>query len=63
MRFIYLILGILFVISIIILLIGEVLGINLYLKYGNQILKLLYKFLLLIICLYITLSLIGLNHV
>lgn len=63
MRFIYLILIVIFVINLLILLIGEVLGVNLYKKYKKEILNFLYKFLLMTLSFYIALALIGLADV
>lgn len=63
MRFIYLLLLVIFVINLLILLIGEVLGVNLYKKYKKEILNFLYKFLLMILSFYIALALIGLADV
>lgn len=63
MRFIYLILIVIFVINLLILLIGEVLGVNLYKKYKKEILNFLYKFLLMTLSFYIALALIGLANV
>lgn len=63
MRFIYLILLVIFVINLLILLIGEVLGVNLYKKYKKEILNFLYKFLLMTLSFYIALALIGLADV
>ena len=63
MRFVYLLLLVIFVINLLILLIGEVLGVSLYKKYKKEILNFLYKFLLMTLSFYIALALIGLADV
>ena len=61
MRFIYFILLILIVINLLIIILSNLTGINIYKEYGKQILKAFWQFLLLLIVIYVAIIISGLS--
>ena len=60
-RIVYLILAFTLVVNLVLLGVSGVTGVNLYEKYGKQILKFFVGFGLLVIAIYVTLAIIGLT--
>ena len=61
MRFLYFIVVTLVILNSLILIIGGLIGENIYKKYGKQIVKVLLQFLLLLITIYIAMLISGLS--
>lgn len=61
MRFIYFILLIMIVINLLIIILSNLTGINIYKEYGKQILKAFWQFLLLLIVVYVAIIISGLS--
>lgn len=62
-RIIFLLLGALLVINIVLMGVGALFGVNLYQKYGKQILSFLIGFVLFIVAIYILFAILGLQGV
>ena len=60
-RIVYLILAFTLVVNLVLLGVSGVTGVNLYEKYGKQILKFFVGFGLLVVAIYVTLAIIGLT--
>lgn len=61
LRILFLILGIVLAVNIVISSVGLIMGVNLYKKYGKQILNFFLGFIVFIIMVYIVLALLGLS--
>lgn len=61
MRFLYFIVVTLVILNSLILIIGGLIGENIYKKYGKQIVKVLLQFLLLLITIYVSMLISGLS--
>ena len=59
-RILFLILGFTLVVNLVLTFVGLILGVNLYEKYGNEILKFFVGFFLFIVILYIVFAFLGL---
>lgn len=61
LRILFLILGFVLVVNLVLTCVGLVMNVNLYQKYGKQILNFFAIFVIFIIAVYVILSLLGLN--
>lgn len=61
LRILFLILGIVLAVNIVISSVGLIMGVNLYKKYGKQILNFFLGFIIFIIAVYVVLAILGLS--
>jgi len=61
LRILFLILALIITVNVVLSSVGLIMGVNLYQKYGKQILNFFAIFILFIIAVYIVLALLGLN--